>query len=311
MVKWQPYIERAGWSGHSVAGDLRIAEGIYSPQLNNKRDIVVYLPPSYGTPSYGTPSYGTPSYGTPFHQTDSDRYPVIYMHDGQNLFDEGTSFAGAWHVGETMQKLSHEGLEAIIVGIPNMGADRLAEYSPFRDRQQRGGRGDLYLAFIVDTLKPLIDRDFRTLPGRMNSGIAGSSMGGLISLYAFFRYPEVFGMAGVMSPSLWFAREAIMNFVGRARYWPGRIYLDAGTREHTGSGSDYPVWRARSRRYYGSVRHLKRILVRKGYRLFDELLHVEEKWAAHQEAAWARRLPRALRFLLGAQKRESYDAKDF
>lgn len=281
MVQWQGYSERAGWSGHSVAGNLKIAEAVCSPQLNNKRDILVYLPPSY--------------------EGGSDRYPVIYMHDGQNLFDEKTSFAGSWQVGETMQTLSHEGVEAIIVGISHMGADRLAEYSPFRDRQQRGGRGELYLAFIVETVKPLIDRDFRTLPGRMNCGVAGSSMGGLISLYAFFRYPETFGLAGIMSPSLWLAREAIMNFVARAPYWPGRLYLDAGTREYSGPWSEYPVWRARSRRYYSSVRQLKRILVRKGYRLFHELLHVEEKWASHRETAWARRLPLALRFLLSSE----------
>jgi predicted alpha/beta superfamily hydrolase len=289
MVEWRPYGERPGGNGHSVAGNLRVAEGIYSPQLNNKRDILVYLPPSY--------------------LSGGDRYPVLYMHDGQNLFDEQTSFAGAWQVGETMQQLSGEGLEAIVVGIPNMGEDRLAEYSPFRDRQQRGGRGDQYLAFVVETVKPLIERDFRTLPGRMNTGMVGSSMGGLISLYAFFRWPEVFGLVGVMSPSLWFAREAIMSYVAHAPYWPGRIYLDAGTRELTGSWSDYPHWRARSRRYYGSVRHLKRILVRKGYRLFDELLHVEEKWAHHRESAWARRLPQALRFLLGAPTREGFNGR--
>jgi predicted alpha/beta superfamily hydrolase len=234
MAKWHGYLERVGEIGHSVAGNpvtgnLRIAQGIYSPQLKNKRDILVYLPPSYEGSSY---------------DGVKDRYPVIYMHDGQNLFDERTSFAGAWHVGETMQQLSREGIEAIIVGIPNMGRDRLAEYGPFRDREQRGGRGELYLAFIVETLKPLIDHDFRTLPGRMNTGIAGSSMGGLISLYAFFRHPAVFGLAGILSPSLWFTREALLDFVYRAPYWPGRIYLDAGTREYSGPWSDYPFWRA-------------------------------------------------------------------
>jgi predicted alpha/beta superfamily hydrolase len=283
MAKWHSYLERVGESGHSVVGNLKIAEGICSPQLKNKRDVLVYLPPSY--------------------EGGHARYPVIYMHDGQNLFDERTSFAGAWHVGETMQQLSREGIEAIIVGIPNMGADRLAEYGPFRDRQQRGGQGELYLAFIVETLKPLIDHDFRTLPGRLNTGIAGSSMGGLISLYAFFRQPAVFGLAGILSPSLWFTRQAILDFVDGAPYWPGRIYLDAGTREYAGPRSDYPFWLDRSRRHSGSVRRLKRILVRKGYRLFDELLHVEEKWAAHQEAAWARRLPLALRFLLNPEGR--------
>jgi predicted alpha/beta superfamily hydrolase len=259
-------------------GNLQVSSGFFSPQLNNQRDILVHLPPSYG-------------------QSDQ-RYPVIYMHDGQNLFDDITSFAGEWHVDETMQRLSYQGIEAIIVGIPNMGVERVNEYSPFRNVHHRDGRGDLYMAFIVETLKPVIDQQFCTLPGRLHTGLMGSSMGGLISLYGFFRYPEVFGLAGIMSPSLWFAREAILDYVEAAAYHPGRIYLDAGTREFIGAPADYHVWRARSRNYYARVRRLKRILVRKGYRPIHDLLHFEEREGHHQEAAWARRLPRAFAFLL-------------
>ena len=122
-------------------------------------------------------------------------------------------------------------------------------------------------------------------------------MGGLITLYAFFRNNEVFSRVGVMSPALWYANRAIFNYVRRARYMPGKIYLDVGTREHGGSPVEKEA-RRRSRRYYASVRRMKRILVKKGYRPRRDLFVIEEQGAGHQERAWARRLPEALRFLL-------------
>lgn len=269
-------------SRHSVSGHLRIARELYSPQLDNKRDIIVYLPPTY------------------HHSTR--RYPVLYMHDGYNLFDEATSYTGEWHVDETMEYLAyHEQLEAIVVGIPNMGKERLNEYSPFVDPDYGGGKGGRYLAFIVDTLKPIIDRDFRTKPDKAHTGIAGSSMGGLISLFAFFQRPQTFGFTCVMSPSLWFADAAILRYAQRAPFQDGKIYLDAGTREMGGAWPDQGLLVARSRRYYGQVRLLKRILARKGYRPTVSLLHIEGKGDNHNETAWATRLPNAIRFFLGAE----------
>ncbi|MFZ0547460.1 MAG: alpha/beta hydrolase-fold protein [Candidatus Promineifilaceae bacterium] len=250
--------------------------GLHSPQLNNNRDILVYLPPSY--------------------KQSNKQYPVLYMHDGQNLFDAVTSFAGEWQVDETMQNLSKEGIEAIVVGIPNAGEKRLDEYSPFSQMKLGGGEGDQYLAFLTETVKPIIDSSFRTYPEREHTAIFGSSMGGYISLYGFFHCPKIFGMAGIMSPSFWFARGALYTYVEDAPYSQGKIYLDVGTREH---GDGRFVMRAHSRRYYASVRRMQRILVKKGYRLRNDLLYVEEKWAGHEERAWARRLPAALRFLLG------------
>ena len=270
---------------HFISGIVRVAPQVHSPQLNNRRDLLVYLPPSY-------------------HQT-TRRYPVIYMHDGQNLFDHATSYAGEWGVDETMEMLAHtEGLEAIIVGIPNAGPHRLAEYTPFRDRHLGGGHGDSYLSFITDTLKPIVDGDFRTLPGRRYTGIMGSSLGGLISLYGFFHRSDVFGFAGVMSPSLWFADEAIYATIESADYQPGKIYLDAGTRELGEQPSGRLHRATASRRYYASVRRMKAILVRKGYRPLRDLLHVEEKWAGHSESSWGRRLAPALRFLLSEALRQ-------
>lgn len=274
---WKDYIRRGAAARHSVVGTLKVRERVWSPQLKNRRDILVHLPDSY--------------------ERDRRRYPVLYMHDGQNLFDENTSYAGEWRVDETMQRLARMGVEAIIVGVPNMEDERLAEYSPFDDAHFGPGYGDQYLAFLAETLKPLIDRDFRTLPGRRHTGLMGSSMGGLISLYGFFRCHEVFGLAGVMSPSLWFANRAIYTYVEQAPYVPGKIYLDVGTREYGGSVTEKAA-RRQSRRHYAGVRRMKRILVKKGYRLRRELLVVEERGAGHNEPSWARRLPVALRFLL-------------
>ena len=264
----------------SVSGTIKVAQNIRSPQLSNQRHLLVYLPPSYNNG----------------HQ----HYPVLYMQDGQNLFDNATSFAGEWGVDEAMETLARQaGLEAIIVGIPNTGHMRLAEYSPFVDSQLGGGLGNKYVSFVAHTVKPIIDRDFRTLPNQPNCGIMGSSMGGLISLYAFFHCPDVFGFAGVMSPSLWFGHGRIFPYVREAAFHPGKIYLDVGTREHGDDDwSGVFTRRTRSRQSYARVRRLKRILVNKGYRPIHDLLHIEEKWANHNEAAWRRRLPKALEFFI-------------
>jgi len=276
MSNWKDYSDFYAGRPYTVAGTLRVHPQFYSPQLDNHRDIVVYLPPTY-------------------RQQPERRYPVLYMHDGQNLFDEHQSFAGEWEVDETMERLGGEGLEAIVVGIPNMGLHRLAEYSPFRDDSLGGGDGDKYLAFIVETLKPLIDIDARTLSDSRHTGILGSSMGGLISLYAFFCRPDVFGFAGAMSPSSWYARGAIYDYIAAiAEPNPGKIYLDVGTREF----SDYADADQRSRRYTERVRHLKALLVERGYQPPARLHYLEEKGARHRELAWRRRFEGAVRFFL-------------
>jgi predicted alpha/beta superfamily hydrolase len=248
-------------AGHTVVGNVRLLPDVHSPQLNNRRDVVVYLPPSYAA--------------------GDRRYPVLYMHDGQNLFDRATSYAGEeWQVDETMEALSREGIEAIVVGINHMGEQRITEFNPFPVRSpvsHQPGRGENYLAFVVETLKPLIDAQFHTLNDRAYTGILGSSLGGLISLYAFFHRPEVFGFAGALSPALWIGRGAIYDAVRHAPRVSGKIYLDNGTRENT-------------------AKHMAEVLTAKGYGL--DLRYVVEDGAHHRESAWARRLPEALRFLL-------------
>jgi len=276
-VEWLDYGSFTNGEAHTVVGALKVLPDFDSPQLMNQRDLLVYLPPTYES---------------------SDRsYPVLYLHDGQNLFDAATSFAGEWQVDETMESLSREGLEAVVVGIPNAGVARLDEYNPFHEPSHGGGLGDQYLAFIVEAIKPLIDDNFRTLPGREHTGILGSSMGGLISLYAYFNRPEVFGLVGALSPSLWFAKGAIYDYIQEAAYNPGKIYMDAGTREYGDGG--WLSKRYHSRRYYAGVRRMQRLLAKKGYRPQRDLLYVQEKWARHEEGAWARRFPKAIRFLLG------------
>lgn len=263
---WLDYPAVPG-QAHSVTGTLKLRQSVWSPQLSNRRDLLVYLPRSYG-------------------QADT-RYPVIYMHDGQNLFDNATSFSGEWGVDETMESIGLLGLEAIVVGVPNMGEHRLDEYSPFVQPGQGGGRGAAYVAFLVETVKPLIDRDLRTLPGHEHTGIFGSSMGGLISLYAFFSQPEVFGFAGLMSPALWFARRAIFPFMERAPFAPGRLYLDVGTEEGHETLAD--------------TRRMRRLLRQKGYQSSRSLRYVEDSGAGHTEAVWSRRMPAALAFLLSTR----------
>lgn len=262
---WQDYPLAPERGPHTVAGTLKVLPAVESPQLRNRRDILAHLPPSYG-------------------RDPRRRYPVLYMHDGQNLFDEATSYSGEWRVDETMEAASRAGREAIVIGIPSMGAERVDEYSPFRDPRHGGGRGELYLDFLVHTLKPRVDRDLRTLPDREHTGILGSSMGALISLYGFFRHARVFGSVGAMSPAFWFAHRAIFDALRDAPYVPGRIYLDVGTREGAVTLRD--------------ARWMRALLHRKGYDAEHELRYVEEAGAHHSEAAWAARLPRALEFLL-------------
>jgi len=255
MHTWYNYAEQR--ASHTVVGTLMALDGVYSPQLHNRRRLYVHLPPSYAA--------------------GDRRYPVIYMHDGQNLFDRAIGFAGnEWEVDETFAHLAEDNIEAIVVGIPNTDK-RFQEYNPFP--HVWGGTGDQYLAFIVNTVKPIIDRDFRTLPDREHTGTIGSSLGGLISLYAFFQRPDIFGFAGVMSPAFWIGGGAIYPYIQQQPFVEGKIYLDNGTREQ-------------------SARRMKQVLIEKGYRIRHNLLHVVETDGEHNEAAWARRLPNALRFLL-------------
>jgi predicted alpha/beta superfamily hydrolase len=275
---WQPYPKT---DQHTVTGDLRLARSVHSPQLDNQRDLLVWLPPGY--------------------ENSNQHYPVIYMHDGQNLFDRFTSYSGEWEVDETMTRLSAEGLPAIIVGLPNMNTNRVYEYTPYPEQingQTHQGRGDLYVRFLTETVKPLIDSAFRTRPEVAATGIAGSSMGGLISLYAMLSQPSVFGFCGAFSTAYWFGQMGLLDTIAEKASGGGHIYLDVGGKE--GPTLDY--WlspsEANNGYYLDGVRALRDALIGKGYREGANLMYVEDPAGPHREPAWAARLPAAFRYLL-------------
>lgn len=246
-------------------GSLEVIRDVESAELGNRRDLVVYLPASYGR--------------------SEQPFPVLYMQDGQNLFDPATSFAGEWGVDRAMARAPRKGRRAIVVGIPNAGIDRIREYSPYVDARNGGGLGDVYLDFVLGTVKPLIDARYRTQTGPEGTGIAGSSLGGLISLYGFFRQPARFGFVAALSPALWFADGAIFRTVREAPYVRGRVYLDVGTKEGAGT--------------LANAREMRDLLQARGYQRGKDFMWVEDKGGMHNEGAWGRRFGRALPFLLG------------
>jgi predicted alpha/beta superfamily hydrolase len=243
----------------------QVPAGPDAPGLD--RDLAVYLPPSYDDGQQG-------------------RYPVLYMQDGQNLFDPALSFAGSWRVDLAMDSAAARGREGIVVGIPNAGEGRIAEYSPFDDPEGGAGRAVHYVEYLADTIKPLVDEKFRTLPGREATGVVGSSMGGLVSLFAFFHRPDVFGVLGALSPSLWYAGRAIFGLLEAAPSPPGKLYLDVGRQEGVQTLDD--------------ARRLRDLLRAKGYAPGRQLRYIEDRTGRHEEAVWGRRLRDALPFLLSS-----------
>jgi predicted alpha/beta superfamily hydrolase len=209
IYNWRDY----GGSGSTAAENVTVMdENFYMPQLNRNRRIWLYFPPDY--------------------DTSGESYPVLYMHDGQNLFDAFTSYAGEWQVDETLNTLSDQGYKVpLVVGIDNGGLDRIDEYTPWSNPEYGGGDGDLYMEFIAETLKPYIDGHYRTLSDRNNTGIMGSSLGGLISHYGTLNYQNIFSKAGFFSPSYWFSDSvwAFTHLMGKQDDF--RLYQMCGSLE--------------------------------------------------------------------------------
>ena len=180
--------------------------------LNRERQIRIYLPEDYNK--------------------SEELYPVLYMHDGQNLFDDSTSYVGEWGVDENLNQLAKEsGLKLIVVGIDNGGEKRMNELSPWENAKYGAAEGEAYMEFIVKQIKPFIDSTYRTLDDRDNTAIMGSSMGGLISHYAIYNYPEVFGKAVIFSPSYWFSDDVYSFTESDPVPHSARIWLEIGKKE--------------------------------------------------------------------------------
>ncbi|HZL57133.1 MAG TPA: alpha/beta hydrolase-fold protein [Bryobacteraceae bacterium] len=260
---------------HTLTGNFRLHRNFHSRHLPDDRDIIVYLPPDYDTNS-------------------ERRYPVLYLHDGQNMFDAETAFLGReWHADEIAEYLIRGGAiePVIMVGIYNSGARRIDEYTPTADsRGHAGGKAPLYGAMIVEELKPFIDAEYRTLSTPDCTGMGGSSLGGLATLYVGMRYPDVFGKLAVLSPSVWWRNGVILRMVrDRALREPRpKIWLDIGTAEGT-----HPA------RIVRDTRRLRDVLLKQGWELGHDLAYYEEIDAPHNEQAWGARLPRVLQFLFG------------
>lgn len=188
---------------------------IEAPQLKTSKKIWIYLPENYSS-------------------AIQKKYPVLYMHDAQNLFDAKTSYAGEWNVDEKLDSLK---AQVIVVGIEHGNDKRIDELTPFKNEKYGGGNADNYLEFIVKTLKPYIDKEYRTKANTKNTLIMGSSLGGLVSYYAILKYPKVFGKAGVFSPSFWFSDD-IYTLTEKVPKIKTKIYFLCGDNEDENMAKD-------------------------------------------------------------------------
>ena len=244
--------------------------------LRNKRDLVVYLPPGY-------------------EEQSDRRYPVLYLHDGQNLFDGSTAFVPGmdWKVGQTADEAIAVGAvePLIIVGIYNLGKHRIGEYTPTRVPKLGGGRADRYAKFLIEEVKPFIENEYRTLGGAHNAGLGGSSLGGLVSLYVGLKNANIFGKLAALSPSVWWNQQVMHRFAAAAQINDRpRIWLDIGTEEGP--------------RIVQDVEQFRDVLLAKGWRAEEDLHYERVPGAEHNEAAWSQRVGPVLQFLFPANPGE-------
>lgn len=287
-VEWKPLLDDSDWSegpnyraspGATVEVEPRFTQlsgqwsrmwvSFHSTVLNNTRGVYVYLPPTY-------------------LENTVAHFPVVYMHDGQNLFDPSAAFGGVtWGVADTMNAGAANGsiAEAIVIGVENTAA-RIDEYTPTHTSQYGGGQADAYLQMLVTELKPQVDAQLRTLTDRSHTAIIGSSLGGLVSAYAGTTQASTFGLVGAMSPSTWWDNTAILTLVGQSTQRPLRVYVDSG---NAGQSNDDVTNTAQLAQTYRTL----------GYTDGSTLRYVMQDGATHTESAWASRLPGALQFLLG------------
>ena len=273
---------------HTLTGNIKRHRRFRSKILGNHRDVLVYLPRGYS-------------------RFSRRRYPVLYLQDGQNVFDAATSFAGVeWGVDETAQRLIRRNLiePLIIVAVANMTDDRIHEYAPTpgvidsKAKRQKHSKGlaRKYGRFLTEELRPYIDKKYRTKPEAEFTGLGGSSLGALLTLSVGLWFPNVFTRLIVMSPSIWWDDCVIYKMVEELdKKLPLKIWLDTGTRE--------PGWER--------VRTLLDSLIEKGWRLGEDLIYAEIEGGDHSEGAWAARVDPALRFLFPAKSGEVLAQKIF
>ncbi len=254
---------------HTLTGNIIVESDFSSKNLANKRNIVIYLPPNY-------------------KQNSKTHYPVLYLHDGQNIFDRATSFIGQeWQCDETAEKLilANKIQPIIIVGIYNSGEARIDEYTPSVDKRHgKGGKANLYAKFLIKELKPFIDKKYRTLKDPANTALGGSSLGGLVSLFIGLQHPQVFGKLAIISPSVWWDNRIIIKDLEKLSSKPNtKIWLDIGSQEGEESIPDTNI--------------LKEAFVNKGWQLNRDLKYLVVDGAKHNEEAWAKRFDKILEFL--------------
>lgn len=263
-----------------VTGDVRrlqVIGGAGAP-AGNSRELLVWLPPGYDDPANA-----------------AVRYPVIYMHDGQNLFEKLPNVPGEWMADETAQDLVSRGITRpfIIVGVPHSGPGRTREYMPIAALPSIEPEGDRHVDWLVSEVMPRVERAFRVQQGKANTAVGGSSLGAAISIYAASRHPDLFGMVLAESlPLRTGSADAWRSFLDGVKQWPDRIYLGMGGAE---TGND-PANAARNAGYVEAVRQLDQRLADAGLGP-DRRLLVIEPAAVHNEGAWAARLPQAFTFL--------------
>jgi predicted alpha/beta superfamily hydrolase len=269
---------------HTVVGWLEVFP-FESKILHNTRMIRVLLPANYFAP-----------------HNASRTYPVLYMQDGQNIFDEATAAHGEWHMDETVEHLvgSFKIPPMMVIGIDNAGAQRATEYLPYPDSHNTEDKnaadaknlhGDEYARFLVTELMPYIEKHYRVARGALSTGLGGSSYGGVISLYTALKYPGIFGRLLVESPPLWIGDDQLLKDVEKAKRLPLKIYVGVGTKE----GQTDPE---EAKLVVDKAQELEKILRKEGMGA-TRLKVVVDEGAEHNEAAWSQRLPDALLFLYG------------
>ena len=267
--KVQAWADRKNTS--TITGNVEMIEKFDMPQLERSRRVWIYLPPGY--------------------KNSLKRYPVMYMHDGQNLFSDSTSFSGEWGIDETLEKMikGKEIPKMIVVGIENHPRYRLDEYTPFPfeyHEQEINAEAQLYGRFLVETLKPYIDKHYRTKKGRKFTAVSGSSMGGLVSVYLALEYQDIFSKVGALSSAFGVCRDDLIGFIAQhPKKYPIRFWLDAGTEE--GENMEIEI----------NQIPIRNALIAAGWKEGREVNFKIYEGAEHNESYWRQRFGDVLEFL--------------